>query len=381
MSSGKWINDEVLSSLLSLLSKAGSRYWIGVDIGATNTRVSLATESENLLLCRFVAGSTRHQLQVFEQLAQELSPVVRSQPSSGSAIAGAGRILKQGEEIDITNFKGGPEHRFLLRSELPPLLFPLPVTVFLNDLQAASYGVLSLAMSGRLGSYFSPLWGKQVDIQSQGGHYLIVAPGTGLGASALLWFGDVQKYIAMPLEAGHTSVPLLGPDHPDFAYESDLFAFVSRKCWQGRCAIEFEDLVCGQGVVNIYLWLCDRHRHTPPATLDAQVIVDLAFAEPADALASEALYLHYRFMARFSANLTVCTQVAGVFWAGSNQVLNDKFIRSRAADLQRDWSQHSKAEWLQDVPVLGQIQDVNVNILGTILIAQRQVAPQINANL
>jgi glucokinase len=366
---GPLLSTEVAEKLKSW--RGGQRYWVGVDVGATNTRISICTEHEHFLLYRFVSNSTRHQLQVFEQLVQEFSPLVGGQGASGAAIAGAGRILKHGETMDITNFKGGVEHQLLHKAELPSLLFPGSATAFLNDLQAASYGVLSLAESGQLGRYFTPLWGSPSDLNRDRGHYLIVAPGTGLGASTLLWFDEVQKYIAMPLEAGHTLVPLVGPDHPDFAQEQDLLQFISKRCWSGQCAAEWEDLVCGQGVVNIYLWLCQRHQQTPPPQLSAQVVVDLAVGTPANPLAVEALYLHYRYMARFSANLAICTQVTGVFWAGSNQVLNDPFIRARVGALQQDWQQHTKAAWLDDVPVLGQVEDVNVNLLGTFLIAKR----------
>ena len=401
----KLLSSDIIEKLETLFHHASIHYWIGVDIGATNTRISLATDQEHLQLCRFVSGSTRHQLAQFESLAAELSPFVRAQPASGAALAGAGRILKRGEVIDITNFKGGPEHRLLSRAELPQLLFPLQQTVFLNDLQAASYGVLSLALTGKLSGYFTPLWGRNVDLHTDLAPYLIVAPGTGLGASLLLWVAEVGQYIAMPLEAGHTHCPPLGPDHEDYASEKELLDFVSKKCWAGKSSAEFEDLVCGQGLVNIYLWLCSKQAkpaseqqslsslqqsacsfkslHPPQQCIDdlnAQTIVDLAFAEPPNPVAAEALYLHYRIMARFSANLAICTQVAGVFWAGSNQVLNDAFIRKRSSQLQHDWFQHSKAQWLEDVPVLGQVQDVNVNILGTILIAQRQTPSQTQIN-
>lgn len=372
--SARLVSEDITLKLREIFSK-GEDYVIGVDIGATNTRVSLATlhGQEILPLCRFVSSSTRHQLPLFESLQRELEPLLKGKAAIGAAIAGAGRILQLGSVLDITNFKGGPEHRILARAELPQLLFPQHSTVFLNDLQAASYGVLSIAEEGSLTDYFSKLWGPSFDVQKRG-HYLIVAPGTGLGASALLWIPELNNYIAMPLEGGHTLVPSSGPASSEVAAEQRMLDWIANKCWAGKTTVEFEDLVCGQGVVNIFEYLCSVDRAPFPAECTAQTVVDRVFAASPDPLAVQALYLHYRYMSRFSASLTILTQVAAVFWCGSNQVINDSFIRARATDLERDWFEHSKAEWLREVPVLGQVKDVNVNILGTILIARRQSA-------
>jgi glucokinase len=386
---------ELESSIVSALTKwcrEGLDYFVGVDIGGTNTRISIGTIHEYKVVYTFKASSTRAQLERFSLLAGAVAQLFDSKGASGAALAGAGRLLESGDVIDVTNFPGGEEHRLLRKNELPEVLFPRGRTRFLNDLQSASYGIIALSRDNQLQRYFQRLWGSgdhkssssssssssngsnglpaAVDPSLVKQHYLIVAPGTGLGASLLLWFYGSNRYTAMPLEAGHSVVTPLSADHEDYDDEQKLFAFVSRKCYGGAQPPEWEDIVCGQGLVNLYEWLCERDG--APAASERMDAGDVgALAARSDERASHALYLFYRYLARFSANLAIVSQAGGVLWTGSNQVANDAFVRANRERIRADFFAHPKHEWLEDVGIIGQVAELNVNLLGCLLIARR----------
>src|SRR3989338_8042462 len=101
------------------------KYYIGVDIGGTHTRVALRVGDKEKTVSKFKAKSTRDILQALRHLEHTIVfDWFHGEPSSGAAIAGAGRILGAGSLLEITNFPGSSLHRELLLSELPLGLFP-----------------------------------------------------------------------------------------------------------------------------------------------------------------------------------------------------------------------------------------------------------------
>mmetsp|Transcript_4104 Transcript_4104/g.6162 ORF Transcript_4104/g.6162 Transcript_4104/m.6162 type:complete len:407 (-) Transcript_4104:56-1276(-) len=373
-----WIEDWKKTKLTQTFT-----YYVGVDIGGTNTRLAIGYQDESVILTKFKARSTSQQIEAFQRLEaviyEEIFHGIASQcVCGGAALAGAGRILENGTQLDITNFPG---KAVLCKEELPSRLFPSHSTYFLNDLESASYGIVEMSQTKILSDYFTPLWNtptKQFrSPQNAHGNYLIIAPGTGLGASLLVYVKALNAYTVVALEAGHTVVHPMGPRDKNYAKEKDMIEWIAGREYNGRMSIEYEDIICGQGVVNIYQWLCARGmKPTLPAEannklIDAQYVVDHAFSKRVQyPQAVKALYYHYRYLARFSANLGIATQVDGIFWAGTNQVINDAFIRQRADKLRNDFFKHPKGDWLQDVGVFGQTKHLNINILGTIHIAK-----------
>ncbi len=61
-------------------------------------------------------------------------------------------------QVNITNYSG--ENKKIHKNDLPKTLFKN--TYFLNDLESACYGMISMGLLGRLNSYFVDAWtGKE----------------------------------------------------------------------------------------------------------------------------------------------------------------------------------------------------------------------------
>ena len=109
--------------------------------------------------------------------------------------------------------------------------------VFLiNDLQANGYGIAELSA-------------EQVFTLSEGdprqmGNRALIAAGTGLGESFMIW--DGRDYVPYPSEGGHAD---FAPRDED---EIDLLRFLKQK-YNGRTSTE--RVVSGQGLTNIYEFL------------------------------------------------------------------------------------------------------------------------------
>jgi glucokinase len=109
--------------------------------------------------------------------------------------------------------------------------------VFLiNDLEANGYGIAELSAD--------QIYTLSEGDGSQVGNRALVAAGTGLGESILIWNG--RAHVPYPSEGGHADY---APRNED---EIELLRFLQRK-YNGR--VSFERVVTGMGMTSIYEFL------------------------------------------------------------------------------------------------------------------------------
>jgi len=141
---------------------------VAVDVGATNARVKFTVDCYESLSSelkrefdfpKYQANTVEKLLSPLKTLEKVALEVFGSNfASAGAALALAGPIEKA-EKVELTNFKNTPA---LHKSDLPSKLFPFERTYFLNDLEGACYGVISLAEQRRLNEYFDILFDTYV---------------------------------------------------------------------------------------------------------------------------------------------------------------------------------------------------------------------------
>ena len=125
--------------------------------------------------------------------------------------------------------------------------------VFLiNDLEANGYGIAELTPD----QIFTLAEGDS----SQTGNRALIAAGTGLGQSLLIWNGHI--HVPFPSEGGHADY---APRNED---EIDLLRFLKEK-YNGR--VSFERVVAGMGLTSIYQFLRDVRGMEEPAWLGEEI--------------------------------------------------------------------------------------------------------------
>eukprot|EP01096_Ripella_sp_DP13-Kostka_P007179 TRINITY_DN2609_c0_g2_i2.p1 TRINITY_DN2609_c0_g2~~TRINITY_DN2609_c0_g2_i2.p1 ORF type:complete len:391 (-),score=152.65 TRINITY_DN2609_c0_g2_i2:49-1221(-) len=375
---------DTLSSWISHAKDSNTelRLYTAVDTGATNTRVSIGNDKEDILVAKFQADSTRQLVRCLGELGQLLSEVIPNIKDvvKGGCIAAAGRILDNGSRAEITNYLEGAENQNLLRSELPAELFPQNATLIINDLESCCYGISALNKFGTLSSFFKKLLptasASSEPFQIGGRHYLVIAIGTGLGVGLLMSLdkNDGENLTVLPLEGGHILLSPSAPSDQNHAEEEELLAFASNLLYKSQYTIEYEDLVSGRGLELLHQFVCRKDEEAPQRCIDAAQIVRKATSEPPCDKAVKALELHYKYLARATQNLAVVLQAKGVFWAGDNQVRNGAFVDKIAADLEKELLSHPKFSWINEMPVFSQIKNFNINIAGALFIAKRQAS-------
>lgn len=201
----------------------------------------------------------------------------------------------------------------------------LQEVVLLNDLQAASLGVLQLPPESRAVIRPGALGG--------GGTIAVIAPGTGLGEAILYW--DGTRYHALATEGGHS----------DFAPQSDREIRLLRYLRARHGGhISWERALSGDGLGAIYDFLRDLEGLDEPPSLrerlaegDRNALISQAGLAGESPLAHEALAMFVTLLGAEAGNLALkCYARGGIVIAGGIapqilSALDDRFVAGLTA--------------------------------------------------
>jgi len=336
--------------------KSWKEVFIGVDIGASNTRISASKNiTEGYIdLVRFRCNSVSELLSNINKAAQKVAEL--DVHVKAAALDAAGPINRENGDIQviITNW---PSDNCLKISQLPETLFPKGKSTMLNDLEAGCFGILALNAQKSLSKYFKPLWETKNPSDSlMPKTYMVLAMGTGLGVGSLFYAGD--KHMVIPMEVGHSLVTSYGPEHPDYKQDTELYNFISNLLYKGVHGVEFEDICSGRGLEYSYQFLI-KDTSKPKKTAE-----EIGKSVKEDELAARAMHLHYKTLIRCAQNIAISMNAKGIILSGDNQVYNKDFVFSSSDALKKDFLHHPKQAWIEDSPVLAQVESVNTMILG-----------------
>ena len=176
--------------------------------------------------------------------------------------------------------------------------------LLINDLEANGYGIAELGPD--------QIYTLAEGDPSQTGNRALLAAGTGLGESFLVWNG--RAHVPYPSEGGHTDY---APRNED---EIDLLRFLKEK-YNGR--VSFERVVAGMGLTNIYEFLRDVRGMEEPAWLGQRigtedpnaVITELALAAKSE-ICEKALDMFVSAYGAEAGNLALKVLSVGGLYVG-----------------------------------------------------------------
>lgn len=207
------------------------------DIGGTNTRLALYDAAGRRALAEGVFPSREHAS--FEEIA--LPFLARSDaPHPGVAVLGIAGPIRD-RAASVTNLPWRLAERELsVRLKIPRL-------VLVNDLVVNARGCLHLPAAS-----ITPLTARPP--QPRGRHVAVIAAGTGLGESRLIW--DGSRHLALPTEGGH------GDFAPRTPLQIELWHFLT-----GRHPdhVSCEHILSGNGLGALYDFFVSRAGRVPRA--------------------------------------------------------------------------------------------------------------------
>ena len=136
----------------------------------------------------------------------------------------------------------------------------------INDLTATAYGMVHLKPAE-----FTVL--HRAENPPAHGNIAVIAAGTGLGESALVWEDNENKYYAVASEGGHSDFA------PHGAEQIELLRFLAGEFGH----VSYERVLSGPGLWNIYRFLRRESRVEEPAWLTAQIAAGDASAAVSEA--------------------------------------------------------------------------------------------------
>uniref|UniRef100_A0A384E136 Glucokinase n=2 Tax=Naegleria fowleri TaxID=5763 RepID=A0A384E136_NAEFO len=342
------------------------QYIVGVDVGATNTRIAIQfiineDQDDEVFMTKFPCNTSTHLANYLAAYGKAMVKAVGKGSAAGS-IALAGPVT--GDKVRITNYKEHDQEFFY--SQLPDTLFPASKNTFLNDLEASCYGIINVGTNNRLHEFFCPIDAlnnyatSQTVRLSDTSEYAVLAMGTGLGTGLIVGSAG-GKFNVIPLEAGHVHIATPGVNSEHFKEERERIEFLSQKIYGGAYPIEYEDICSGRGLEFCYEF---EIRNDPNAV--RKTASQIAESYSTDTYARQAMITHYRYLMKAAQNIAVLIPTCrGVFFAGDNQVFNEDFFKEHLSILQKELFQtHQKKHWLTDLKPYRQMKEYNFNVKG-----------------
>ena len=282
---------------------------IAFDIGGTNSRARVAA-LEDGGMPRQVRADVVSEVASASELQDFISQVVQTAETDGhvstAVVAVAGPVL--GTESHLTNW---PTDSSITLQGLENAGLPSGRTHLVNDVVAGAWGALARIEAGAAGARLRPpARGRDEENALGDGTLVYVAPGTGLGAAAIVrhHLGPVGAS-SLGCEAQHAQMPAFaGP----IGEVTDALAVALGH------APSWEDLISGRGLTRIYDAECAIASTVPLyADIDdarrAGAVASAALSGE-DALAVAAIDAFYRALGYFAQTLALsflpCAAVA-----------------------------------------------------------------------
>lgn len=341
------------------------KFCLGADVGGSGIRFcfSNANDKTQVIEPKHIKVSSAQEFHsVFDKLSEQISSIYPEAQCVGSSIACAG--LRKEDTVQVMNWKGTAADQTIRISKINQKLFPYQHSLMMNDLESGGYGIISISEDKELAKRcFKKLWGPEGrQILSKSYNTAIMAMGSGLGSALIYSEPDTKTHVVIPTESGYLMSSSLRELNPRYKADQTTLNFISDRYFKGQLYPPFEDLASGHGLVDDYDALMNTKTN-----FNAIKIVELA--KSGDKTAKLAMKNHYIYFTRLAKQFAYALNCKSVVMALSNQVSNKWLIDEIANDLETEF--HESPEWraVNDVSVFSQIEDINVNIVGTTYMA------------
>ncbi|MEP1206942.1 MAG: glucokinase [Rhizobiaceae bacterium] len=256
------------------------------DIGGTNARFQIIKQPNSKAIL-FEPVRTADFDSLEDSIAQSVLASTDVQPRS-AIIAAAGPITSDGLNLTNCHWNIIPE-KFLQLATFEKLML-------MNDFEAQALALPCLSETDGVALGARNLQANADYTKA------VLGPGTGLGVGLLVRAGG--KWIPVAGEGGHVD---LGPRNPR---EADIWQYLETV--GGR--ISAEQVVCGDGLVNLYRACCVVEKLKPQLQTPADI--SIAAMSSSDAQAEEALSLFCTTLGRIAGDLAVTSMAKGGVYIG-----------------------------------------------------------------
>jgi glucokinase len=261
---------------------SGSRLLVA-DVGGTNARFAIA-DLNTLALADIEEFQCARHSSLVEAMRAYLDRL--DDPPSEAAIAVAGPVVD--ERVSLTNSAWSfTKAELCSRTGLDSVLV-------LNDIQALALSIPSLD-----GNELHRIGGSEAEPRAT---KLVLAAGTGMGASTLVWTG--AQWLAVPGEGGHISFAA------NTKRERDLIDLL----YSDQPHVPVDRVVSGPGLANLYRGIAKLDGVNAEPLLPNDVLT--RGLSRSDSIAEEALELFISWLGRFAGDAALLVGARGGVYIG-----------------------------------------------------------------
>jgi glucokinase len=256
------------------------------------------------------------------------------------------------DHVVITNWQCEARERVIHFTTLPFDLFPLDRRLFMNDLEAASYGIIARFIKGSLPKIFAPLWCSDPDspiLTNLDGSSLVLWLGAGFFGSFISRKDSADYNCVVSSEAGHAQVYSVPPWDPSFEKEKKFISFVSQKLHGEVHQPEWEDFCGHRGLELAYQFIKLQAGKEMRQPVRYDEIRNRALAGDTEAM--EAFKIHYTFIIRAAQSMVLTVRCKRVFIISETQVKNFSIVQSLAPQLHEQFIKHPRTDWFKEIEV------------------------------
>jgi len=304
------------------------QYWIGSDIGGTNSNFSLIKIKDKKFKIIFKKTYSTKDYNNITDITNDFIEICLNKHKilpKNSLFAVAGQINK--DKIMTPNIKLKIDKNEIIKKT------SLKQVEFINDFTAITYSILKLKKE-----QIKVLNTGKINKQNNK-PILIIGAGTGLGKSIYL----PKEDIIIESEGGHYDFS------PKEIEEYELCEFVKKNTKKQN--VEIEDLVSGRGIENIYNFLSNKK-------LSAQEIFKL---KNKDENCKKTIELFFKFYARSIKNFALDILASEIYIGGGIISKHSTFSKTKFI---KEFTNNKKyKDYLKNIPIKI-IKDYNSSLIG-----------------
>ncbi|EAY23514.1 hypothetical protein TVAG_071780 [Trichomonas vaginalis G3] len=189
--------------------------------------------------------------------------------------------------------------------------------------------------------------------------------GSGLGAALVVRTPLLKNPLVLPTELGHVQIAPNMKEHKNFQEERELIQHISNHYYNGQLDPEYEDICSGRGLPLAYQFYHQKKTGEllPLEQIDAGEVAKKAIAGEEDA--HLALKAHYIFYLRAAKAIATSLSCESCVLSLDNQVKNHAFVMKIMKELEEEFYEFIRPDWMNGLRVYSQKAIRNFNILGT----------------
>jgi glucokinase len=346
MNSIKYFNKELINTF--------SDFVLGLDVGGTNTNISVAGVKERKpeILISFNYKS-REQNSIISSINQTLSFAKKNYnlDIKNACIAAAGVVSSSQDLVKLTNTNLQISTKEIIENT------SLQSAFIINDFEAVGYAINLINHNDKNDIHII----KEIKEIKNKKPKAVIGAGTGLGKCILNYNNELNCYIPSPSEGGHGDFPAYNEN------EIEIANYI-KKTRTSHEPLTYEELLSGRGIENIYKFVKFKNKFnetnfTKEIDESTEKASLISKYKEVDEACSETFKIFTRFYARCAKNFVLDSLATGGLYIAGGIASKNISIFTSEEFLNEFTNSYRRSDVLESVPIYV-VKNYDVSLYG-----------------